>query len=75
MNTNIALLASALAITPSGAIPTGLVWGTALVWVTVALLLASLVGVLAHVDRPSPTNREASWVGCRPLQVCTACAR
>ena len=75
MIANTALPASALAITSAGAIPTGLIWGTALVWVTVALLLASLVEVLAHTDRPSARGRKAAaWIGWRRLQVCTACA-
>ncbi len=72
MIANIGVLASALAITGVGGIPTGLVWGTALVWVTVALLLASLVGVLAQADRAPLLRRPAaSRVGGRRLQLCT----
>ncbi len=72
MITNIGVLASALAIAGAGGIPTGLVWGTALVWVTVALLLASLVGVLAQADRTPPLWRAAApRVGGRRLQLCT----
>ena len=76
MNVSTAVIASALAISPAGAIPSGLMWGTALVWVTVALLLASLVGVLAEYDRPAAGERpEVPWNAGRLLHACTACAR
>ncbi len=71
MIANIGVLASALAIAGAGGIPTGLVWGTALVWVTVALLLASLVGVVAQTGRaPLLRHPAAPRVG-RRLQLCT----
>ena len=74
MIADLGVLAPALVIVSAGAIPAGLIWGTALVWVTVALLLASLVGVLAQADRPPRSRRAATLSSGRWLQVCTACA-
>ncbi len=74
MIANTGMLASALAIASAAAIPTGLIWGTTLVWVLVALLLASLVGVLAQADRPAQVRRAAPPAAGRRFQECTACA-
>ena len=76
MNIQTALLASALAITSAGGIPSGLVWGTTLVWLTIALLLAALVGVLASRDtRVSGERLVTPRNAGRLPQLCAACAR
>ncbi len=60
----------------AGPVPAVWVWGTALVWVIVALLLASVAGIVAGGTRQESGRRPEI---CRPirtrLQACTACAR
>jgi hypothetical protein len=61
----------------ASSVPALLLWSTVLVWVLVALLLASVAALVAGRTRPQspPRRAAASWARCMIPQTCAACAR
>lgn len=61
-------LGSAAALAP------GLIWASVAVWVTVAVMLASVVAAVTRRELPQTRGYRAARWNCRAPQACMACA-
>ena len=62
------------ALGSAAALATGFIWASVAVWVTVAVILASVVAAMTRRELPQTRGYRAAPWNCIALQACPACA-